>query len=355
MQRFGRVLVRLGLMAGLPAAALWIAMEAYLAGGRYVTAENAYVKTDIVNIGSEVDGRVVAVHVDDHEAVAPGQPLFRIDDEPFAIAVATAEAAMAAARQDVQSLRARYRQGEARIRAAQESVRYLAVEHRRQEMLVAEGAGAQVRLDAAAHELATAEHELAVLREQNDVVLVELGGSLQAPVEDQPAFRTALAMHQEAMLDLSRTLVTAPAAGVLSQVALQAGEYVEAGTPVFALVATADPWIEVNLKEVDLTHVEVGQPVSVVIDAYPDTTWPAVVESVSPATGAEFALLPPQNSTGNWVKVVQRVPVRLKLDDGRDTSKLRSGMTVTVSIDTGRARTFSGLVDGVLADVLTGQ
>tara|TARA_B100000676_G_scaffold304524_2_gene356972 strand:- start:901 stop:1968 length:1068 start_codon:yes stop_codon:yes gene_type:complete len=355
MKRLKRILIRVVLMVGVPAIAVWIAVEVYLAGGRYVTAENAYVKTDIVNIGSEVNGRVVRVFVNDYAHVELGQPLFEIDPEPFGIAIAMADAEMAAVEQEVEALRALYRQGEAEIRAAEEDVRYLRGELERQQSLVDEGAGTQSKLDAAEHELNAAIRELAVLREQNAVVLADLGGSLDSPVEDQPMYRAAEAMRRDASMDMSRTLVTAPMDGTLSQVLLEVGEYIEAGDPVFALVATREPWIEVNLKEVDLTYVVVGQAATVVVDAYPDVVWSATVDAISPATGAEFALLPPQNSTGNWVKVVQRVPVRLRLEDGHEADLLRSGMTVTVSIDTGQERTFDGVVDGVLADVLPSE
>ena len=355
MHRIRRNLLRVVLMVGLPAGGLWIAMEAYLAGGRYVTAENAYVKTDIINIGSEVNGRVVEVFVRDFEDIEAGDPLFRIDPEPFAIAVAAADAELAAVRQNVAALRARYHEGEARIRAGEENVRYLAAEHERESEMVAKGVGTPTSLAAAKHRLTAAERELAILREQNAAVLVRIGGSPDAPVEELPEFRAAWTVRREALLDLDHTRVAAPVSGTLSRVPLEAGEYVEAGSPVFALVASGDPWIEVNLKEVDLTHVTVGQAAKAVVDAYPDIVWPAVVHSISPATGAEFALLPPQNSTGNWVKVVQRVPVRLMLSGERDTSLLRSGMTVTVAIDVGRERTFKGVVNDVLAAVLPGN
>ena len=355
MKRVRRILVRVVLMVVIPVIALWIVAEAYLSGGRYVTADNAYVKADIVNIGSEVDGRVVQVFVNDYQHVESSQPLFEIDPEPFGIAIAAAEAEMAAVEQEVAALRALYRQGEAEIRAAEEDVRYLTVEFERQQELVAQGAGTQSKLDAAEHEVAAGKRDIAVLREQNAVVLADLGGSLESPIEDQPMYRAAEAMRKDAAIKLTNTLVTAPINGTLSQVLLEVGEYIEAGDPVFALVATGEPWIEVNLKEVDLTYVIEGQVATVVVDAYPDVVWSAVVDAISPATGAEFALLPPQNSTGNWVKVVQRIPVRLRLEEGYDTELLRSGMTVSVSIDTGQERTFDGVLDGVLADVLPGQ
>ncbi len=358
MKRAKRILMRIVLMVGLPAIAVVVLLEAWLAGGRYVTAENAYVKADIVTIGPEVDGRVARVFVGDYQRVEAGQPLFEIDPEPFGIAIAAAEAEMAAVAREVAALRALYRQGEAEMHAVREDIRYLAALFERQKQLVAQGAGTRAKLDEAEHALATAERRLAVLEEKNAVVLAELGGALASPVEDHPGYLAAAAMRREAALALDHTLVAAPVAGVLSQVLVEVGEYIEAGDPAFALVATASPWIEVNLKEVDLTHVRVGQAATVVVDAYPDIVWPARVASISPATGAEFALLPPQNATGNWVKVVQRVPVRLELEDDsalRAGAPLRSGMTVTAAIDTGRQRSFDGVVEAVLADVLAGR
>jgi len=351
MARRRRFLLRAFLLVVIPALAIYGAIALYVSGGRYVTADNAYVKTDIVNIGSQIDGRVVRVYVDDYQNVTVGQPLFEIETENIAIQIAAAEAEMATVIQRLDALRAQYRQGRAEIAAAQEDIRYLKLEFERQEELVAQGAGTQSRMDEAEHGYNAARRALPVLEERNAMVLAALGGDLERPDEDHPMYRAAEAKRREAALMLSHTLVTAPIDGQLSQVDLEAGEYIEAGDPVFALVATGEPWIEVNLKEVDLTHVLLGQAATVVVDAYPDATWRAEVASISPATGAEFALLPPQNATGNWVKVVQRVPVRLQLLDGRDTTLLRSGMTVTVSIDTGQERTFGGVMRSVLASV----
>ena len=182
------------------------------------------------------------------------------------------------------------------------------------------------------------------------MVLADLGGDPNVPVEQHPLHLKAKAALESAELNLNYTKVRAPAGGVLSHVNLEKGEYLEAGDALFALVVIDEPWIEANLKEVHLTHVRVGQMANVVVDGYPDLNMPARVESISPATGAEFAILPPQNASGNWVKVVQRVPVRLELLEPSDSRILRAGMTVKVEIDTGYERDLAkSMKEGVAA------
>jgi membrane fusion protein, multidrug efflux system len=352
VRRIRRWALRAVLMVAVPIVVIVAGLVLYAHGGRYVTAENAYVKADIVHIGSEVDGRVARLFVDDYQVVDEGQPLFQIDPEPFGIALAAAEADLTTVRQRLDALAAEYRQGLVEIAAAEEQIRYMNLEYERQKTLEEGGIGARSKLEEAEHDLVMAQREADRLKEENAMVLAELGGSTDLPAERHPLYLAALAKRDKAALDLARTLVSAPIAGTLSQIGLEVGEYVEAGDPVFALVATGAPWIEVNLKEVDLTYIRAGQPASVVVDAFPDETWRAHVAGISPATGAEFALLPPQNATGNWVKVVQRVPVRLELEPDHDLKELRSGMTVSVSIDTGHARDLGAVVEGVLADVL---
>ena len=342
-------------MIGVPVIVVIVGLWFYAHGGRYVTAENAYVKADIVHVGSEVDGRVSRLFVNDYQVVEAGQPLFQIDPELFGIALAAAEAELNNVRQHLDALAAEYRQGLATIAAAEERIRYLKLEHERQKTLQASGNGTRVKLEEAEHELAMARRDVATLTQQNLMVLAEMGGGPDLPAEEHPMFLAALAERDKVALDLAHSLVAAPMSGTLSQVELEVGEYVEAGDPVFALVATGAPWIEVNLKEVDLTYIRAGQTATVVVDAYPDEEWHARVDGISPATGAEFALLPPQNATGNWVKVVQRVPLRLELEPDHDLTRLRSGMTVSVSIDTGHSRDLGAVVRGVLADVLPGE
>ena len=164
-----------------------------------------------------------------------------------------------------------------------------------------------------------------------------------------------MAIREQASIDLARTVTKAPATGIVSNMRLQVGEYVEEGTAVFSLIATSPLWVEANLKETELTNLALGQSATVVVDAYPDHEWRATVDSIAPATGAEFALLPPQNATGNWVKVVQRIPVSLRLERSDDEPVLRAGMTVTVSIDTERVRGLPDFVpEGIASSRLPG-
>ena len=347
----GRSLLRLVLLVAVPAAAVAAVLSLYLSGGRYVSAENAYVKARIVHIAPQVDGRVVRVLALNHQEVAAGQPLFEIDAEPFRAAIAEAEAELAAVERRLEALRAEYRRGEAEIDARRDDVRRLGEALERHRRRLAQGGGSRSDLAEAERALRAAGRALAAAREDNAVVLAELGGRLDAANFEHPAWRAAEARRRRAARAHAHTAVAAPMGGTLARVTVDVGEHVRAGAPVFALVATDEPWVEVNLKEVDLTHVAVGQPASVVVDAYPDIVWRAEIASIAPATGAEFQLLPPQNATGNWVKVVQRVPVRLRLLDRREETPLRAGMTVAVDIDTGRRRTLGGIVRGVLASV----
>ena len=336
-------------LGAVPLLVLGGAAWMYIHGGRYITSENAYVKTDIVNISPVIDGRIIRVLVTDNQIVEAGELLFEIDPEPYGIALTAAEAELASVRQRIYGLRAHYRQGEREIAAQQERIRYLTLEFKRQEKLKTKGIGSGAKFEAAEHDLAMARQRIEALRERNRMVLADLSGDVALPIEQHPLYLQAMAKRDRAAFDLSHSAVRAPIAGALSHVALEVGEYVEAGDSVFALVASGAPWIEVNLKEIHLTYVRVGQMATVVVDAYPDERWNARVESISPATGAEFALLPPQNATGNWVKVVQRVPLRLVFVDPRDTSRLRAGMTVTVSIDTERERDLASVIGGVFA------
>ena len=284
----------------VPAAFAAVGAWAWLQGGRYEETENAYVKADLIVITPQVAGPVVEVPVREHQRVAAGDLLFRIDPAPYEAAVARVEADLAVARTELESLRA---------------------EHR---LALVEAAGTGKR-------------------ERIARIVAALGGDAAAPLESHPRYRAAFAARESARIELARTRVVAPAGGVVANLRLQPGERVSADAAVFTLIDDGNVWVEANFKETQLAHLREGQAATVVADAYADREWSARVSTISPATGAEFALLPPQNASGNWVKVVQRVPVRITLEPNAENPPLRAGMTVTVRVDTGRSRSLAEL------------
>jgi membrane fusion protein (multidrug efflux system) len=352
-RRLTRGLVRGFLLLIVPPAAAAVGIYYYAIGGRYVETENAYVKANIVAVSAKVSGRVVWVGVDDNQPVEEGQLLFKVDPMPFEIALAGTEAEMAEVRTELERLRAEHREAEVALGEFEERVRFLERQYERQEKLRARGVGSEEKYDEAHHNLETARQRVRLIRQRIVTVLASLGGDVARPIKRHPRYLKVKADRDQAALDLEETSVYAAASGIVSNMKLQAGEFVDEGTPIFTLIETAPVWIEANLKETQLTHVRETQRATIVVDAYPDRVWRARVASISPATGAEFALLPPQNATGNWVKVVQRVPVRLEIDAPGNAPPLRAGMTVQVSIDTERERDVHSIVRQALA--WTGQ
>ena len=334
----GRTLLRAVLLVGVPLAAAAAALYYYAAGGRYIETDNAYVKAHIIAVTAEVAGRVAAVAVRDNQPVAAGALLFSIDPAPFEVAIARADAQMAVVRTDLESLRGEYRVALAEAAEAEERIRFATRQLERQQLLKDKGMSREDQFDEARHNLEVARARLGALRERAARVLASLGGDPNLPASRHPRFLEAQAARNAAQLDLAHTRVSAPVAGVVSNMRLQAGEHVTRGVPVFSLIETGDTWIEANLKETQFAGLRVGQAARVVADAYPGIEWTARVSAIAPSTGAEFAILPPQNATGNWVKVVQRVPVHLAIDPAAGQPPLRAGMTVTVSVDTGRSR-----------------
>jgi membrane fusion protein (multidrug efflux system) len=330
--------VRVVLLGVVPLAAVVIGIYVYATGGQEVETDNAYVKANIVPISAAVTGRVIEVMAHDNQQVDTGAVLFRMDPEPYQIAVAGARAQMDVVRTDVQSLRAQYRATLQDAAEARSRIDFLEKQLARQEFLKEKGMTRGDTYDEARHNVEAAKRRLDGIREQTNRVIAELSGNPDTPVERLPRYAEARAAYDAAMLDLSRAVIKAPFAGVVSNLKLQVGEFVEKGAPMFSLIESGPLWIEANFKETQLTYMQVGQPAKVVADAYPDQDWPASVETIASATGAEFAVLPPQNATGNWVKVVQRVPVRIKVEQPPGKPQLRAGMTVTVSVDTGRPR-----------------
>lgn len=335
---------RFVLLVVVPAAALAAGIALWLQGGRYEETENAYVKAHMIAVSADVSGRVVEVRVRDNEPVAAGTLLFRIDPVPFELAVARAEAEMAVVRTTLDGLRAEHRVALADAAEANERISFLTRQLERQQKLKERGMGLEASFDEARHNLEAARRRLDSAHEKAARVLAALGGDLKRPPEAHPSFLAARAARDAGRDELARVRVFAPAAGIVSNMRLQVGERVERGVPVFSLIESRPMWIEANFKETQLTHMREGQEVTVVADAYPNAKWRGRVSTIAPATKAEFAILPAQNSSGNWVKVVQRVPVLIHLDTPPDGhTPLRAGMTVTARVDTGHVRTLSAL------------
>lgn len=349
-----RGLIRFVLMVVLPLTLVIYGASLWAQGLRYISTENAYVKANLVAVSADISGRVIEINVADNQEVRRGEVLFRIDPRDYQLAVQAKLAELDSVKTEIEAMRAEYRAGQRETEELREQVSFLEREYKRARELADRGVGTAQKLDEAQHQLSLARRTLTTKEQSNRTVLAELGGDADIPVEQHPKYQTVVAQYDRAELDQSRTTVLAPADGYVSNVNLRLGEYVRTGTPVFSMVENHEMWVEANLKETQLTHITVGQHATLVADAFPDVTYQAKVDSISPATGAEFALLPPQNASGNWVKVVQRVPTRLVVQTEPDQPRLRAGMTVSVSIDTERRRTLGKVVhdwlDGSGAD-----
>jgi len=331
-----------------PAVVLAGAAYVYVTGQRVVSTDNAYLKSDKVALSAQISGPIVDVAVAENQAVTKGDVLFRLDAKPFQVALEQAKAKLAGVRQNIVVLKTDYRQKQEELRLADENLAYAEVVFRRQSELTRQKVASEAKFDEAKHAVDVARQQISVLRQQEAATLAQLGGNPNIAVEDHPDFRAAQAALDQAALDLEHTTVTAPFAGIASKKP-EVGQYVQAGTPVMSIVAAKGTWIEANFKETDLTRVKLGQPVAITVDTYPDRRWQGTVESISQATGAEFSVLPAQNATGNWVKVVQRIPVRIAIkSSGEGDDILRAGMSAVVDIDTGYSPPLPTFVRGPL-------
>ena len=327
--------LRLLLMVVLPLVLLLGGTWWYLNAERYVSTDDAYVQADTVAVSSDVAGRVVEVDVHDNQAVKRGDILFKLDPRPYEIAVERAKAQLAAARLQVEGLRATYRQDLATLKAAQDTEAYQQREFDRQQRLLASHVVSQSAFDQARHNLQTAQQQVAAAQQQVANVLASLGGNPDIPTDQHPMVQQAQAQLDQAQLNLGYAVVHASVNGIVANVdKLPVGTYLNAATPAFSLVSTDDMWVEANYKETELTRMKPGQEATVTVDAYPGTIFKARVASLSPGTGSEFSVLPAQNATGNWVKVVQRLPVRLTIETPDPNRPLRAGMSVTADVDT---------------------
>jgi membrane fusion protein (multidrug efflux system) len=339
-------ILRLFLLVLVPFVVALIGGAIWLRGGRSVGTEDAYVKADIAQVAPEIAGRVAQVLVRDHDKVKAGAVLVKIDPAPFQLALDKAEADLDAARTQVETARAQFFETQSELGEVGNQADFMTRQFARQQSLAASGVASVSKLEEAQNAAAVARDRINVVKRRLERMRAALAGNPDLPTDEHPLVREKKAERDRAALDLARTTITAPVSGTAVGVKLQPGEQLKAATPIFALVADTRPWVEANMKETDLTYVQVGQKVHVVLDIYPDSPWAAEVESISPASGAEFAILPPQNASGNWVKVVQRLPVRVRLLPRSGEPPLRAGMTATVTIDIGRQRSLADLFHG---------
>lgn len=334
--------LRTPLLLLAPVVAVILGLYFYLSGGRFEATDNGYIQSGLVSVSANVSGPVVAVAVRNNQRVRSGDILFRIDPAPYQAAVDEAVAELATAQAQVGSLRANYREGEAALQTGRDRLAYAEREAKRQKALLAEGISSQNQYDQAVLAAQTARQQIQTSVQQNASVAATLSGSVTAPTDRQPAVRRAQAALERAKLNLGYTVVRAAQDGIVTKVdQLQVGSYVSAAKPVFTLASTR-LWVEGNFKEDQLNHMRIGQRATFRVDAFPDLELTGRVASFSPGTGNSFALLPPENATGNWVKVVQRLPIEFSIDRLPRDLPLHAGLSVEVKVDTGYTRHLFG-------------
>jgi membrane fusion protein, multidrug efflux system len=339
--------LRLILLVVVPAIALIVGLTVYLMGGRYISTDNAYIGAQKVLITPDISGKVDKVFVKEGQHVEAGDSLFEVDPVPFRLALTQAQSKLDQVRTDFATLKSNFQSLTTLLELSKKNIELKQADVDRKKKLVSTYASSQVDLDTALAALVTAQVQNQLAVRQHADALNQLQGNPDLPIQEFPPYQQAKAALDQAQRDLDHTLLKAPIAGTATQVDnIQLGRFVTAGTPVFSVIDDSAPWIDANPKETDITYLRIGQKVDIEVDSFPDRTFHGTVTSVSPGTGAQFAILPPQNASGNWVKVVQRVPVRISFDPGQDLSLLRSGMSVTVEIDTRRQRTLFSLFGG---------
>ena len=347
-----RVLRRL-LLALLPVALAAGAYE-YVSGGQAMSTDNAYVQAQTVGVSTDVSGLVADVAVHDNQHVKKGDVLFRLQDRSFRIALEGVQGQLGAVRNQVLTQQAAFKQALSQLAQAEADIPYYEAVFKRQQDLASSVVASRATFDQAQHDLVAAQQKVSVAQAQAQAMLAQLGNDPKQPVEDNPFHKQAKAAVDAAQRDLNDTVVRAPFDGIVTNVdSLQVGSYLRASQPGFSLISDTDLWVEASPKETELTFVEPGQRATVTVDTYPGVEWAGTVDSISPASGSSFSLLPAQNTTGNWVKVVQRIPMRVRLDlSGRPP--LRVGMSAVVEVDTGHARGLPSAVQALL-DRLRGR
>lgn len=341
LRRYRRFL----LMVVLPVVVAIGGLTFYLNGGRYVGTDDAYVGAQKVLVTPDISGKIEKVVVKEGQSVKQGDELFEIDPVPFRLAVDEARAQLMQAQSTYDNLRANIKIYGDMLDLAQKGVDLKQRDVERKQALVKNNYGSQLDLDNASNALVTAGAQAQFIKQQLSNAKTQLLGDPELPLEKFPPYAQAKAKLEDAQRNLDHTVLRAPMDGIATQVdQIQLGRFVVAGTPVFSIIDAAHPWVDANPKESDLTYVTEGQPVTLEVDAFPNHVFKGKIGSLSPGTGAQFAILPPQNATGNFVKVVQRVPVRIYFDEtDKYVRKLKAGMSVYATIDTGHKRSLAGL------------
>jgi membrane fusion protein, multidrug efflux system len=342
MRRYRRFL----LLIVLPIVVLVGGFIFYLNGGRYVGTDDAYVGAQKVLITPDISGKIDKVVVKEGQHVKQGDILFEIDPQPFQFALDQAKAQLEQAKSTYENLVANIKIYGDMLNLAQQGVDLKQRDVDRKQQLVNQKVGSQLDLDNSANAMVLAAAQTQFVKQQLSQAKAQLLGDADLPLDKFPPYAQAKAQLDMAERNLNHTVLRAPMSGIATQVEqIQLGRFVAAGTPVFSVIDIDDPWVDANPKESDFTYVAVGQPVTLDVDAFPNHLFKGYVGSLSPGTGAQFAILPPQNATGNFVKVVQRVPVRIYFDkDDPFVKKLKAGMSVYATIDTGHKRTLAGLL-----------
>jgi membrane fusion protein, multidrug efflux system len=333
------------LLLVVPLAALGAGVEFYLQGGRYVTTDNAYVGAQKILVTPEISGTVAEIKVAEGQMLKAGDVLFTIDRAPFELALAGAQADLLRAQNDFAVLKDNFASFDTQIALARETLGLRQSELDRKDQLLKTKVVAETDVEAYRINVQAAKSALETLLQNQRSVLNQLGGNAAATLDAYAPYLAAKASLAKAQWNLDQTVVKAPMDGIATQVSnIQMGRYLTAGATVFAIVSATDVWVDANPKETDITWLKEGQPVTVSIDAYPGHDLKGKVSSISPGTGSVFSLIPAQNAAGNWVKVVQRVPVRVTFAGGQDLTLLRTGMSASVAIDTGRVRSIGSLI-----------
>ena len=337
--------LRRPLMFALLPVVLVIGGYFYVTGGAVMSTDNAYVQANMVGLSTDVSGIVTEVLVHDNQKVAKGDVLFKLDDLQFRLALNRAEAQIGNTRNDLVALQSNYRNLQAQVAQAQKDVDFNMVNFQRQEQLLANNFTPKATFDAARNTLQGSQQKLASLNQQLAGIAANLNGDPDAPIENHPKYKDAVAARDEAKRQLAHTVVRAPFAGIVTNVpSLQPGQYLAAAAVAFNIVSTDHVWVQASPKETELTYVKPEQKVTVDVDSYPGERWAGTVDSISPASASSFSLLPAENTSGNWVKVVQRIPMRVLVNNAPGKPPLRVGMSVEVNVDTGHARGFPSFI-----------